>query len=151
MVKLLRIFKLLKLKIYRIRDFPEAVAIGLSWGAAVSFTPLLGFHLVICFVGTWLMRGNYVAAIVGTIVGNPWTFPLFFYLDYKIGIFLFGESLNTYDYKLNFIIENFENLFYPTLVGSLPVAIIVWFTTYYFSKRLLKKRYNEKNKIRYKY
>ena len=151
MVKLLRIFKLLKLKIYRIRDFPEAVAIGLSWGAAVSFTPLLGFHLVICFVGTWLMRGNYVAAIVGTIVGNPWTFPLFFYLDYKIGIFLFGESLNAYDYKLNFIIENFENLFYPTLVGSLPVAIIVWFTTYYFSKRLLKKRYNGKNKIRYKY
>ena len=41
-----------KLKIYRIRDFPEAVAIGLSWGAAISFTPLLGFHLIICYLGT---------------------------------------------------------------------------------------------------
>ena len=148
MTKLFRILRLLKLKIFRIRDFPEAVAVGLAWGAAVSFTPLLGLHIIICFLGTWLMRGNLIAATVGTIVGNPWTFPFFFYIDYKIGMLFFNETLESYEFNVNFLIENFQNLFIPTFVGSLPVAIIIWFITYYLSKKLLSKRYNEKkNKI----
>ena len=89
MIKPARYLKLLKHKLFRIKDFPESVAIGLAWGAAVSFTPLLGLHLVICYSGTWLMRGNLIAATVGTVVGNPWTFPFFFYLDYKLGILFF--------------------------------------------------------------
>ena len=86
MRKLIIFFKLLKFKIFRIKDFPESVAIGLAWGAAISFTPLLGFHLIICYSGTLLMRGNLIAATVGTIIGNPWTFPFFYYLAYKIGV-----------------------------------------------------------------
>ena len=148
MKKIFRIFRLLKLKVYRIRDFPEAVAIGLSWGAAVSVTPLLGFHLIICYLGTWLMRGNLVAATVGTIVGNPWTFPIFFYVDYKIGLLFFEEKINNYDFKIQFFINNFEDLFYPTLLGSLPIAFIIWFITFYTTKNLLIKRYEKKNKTR---
>mgnify|MGYP000309277846 CR=1 FL=1 len=148
MKKLFRIVRLLKLKVFRIRDFPEAVAIGLSWGAAVSFTPLLGFHLIICYLGTWLMRGNLIAATVGTIIGNPWTFPFFFYIDYKIGLFFFRESLDNYEFKVQFFIDNFEALFYPTLLGSLPIAFIIWFLTYYITKNLLTKRYEKKNKTR---
>ena len=148
MKKLFRIFRLFKLKIYRIRDFPEAVAIGLSWGAAVSFTPLLGFHLIICYLGTWFMRGNLIAATVGTIIGNPWTFPIFFYVDYKIGLLFFEEKLNNYEFKVQFFINNFEDLFYPTLLGSLPLAFIIWFITYYITKNLLMKRYEKKNKTR---
>ena len=98
MTKLFRILRLLKLKIFRIRDFPEAVAGGLAWGAAVSFTPLLGLHINICFLGTWLMRGNLIAATVGTIIGNPWTFPFFFFIDYKIGLFFFQEPHDKYEF-----------------------------------------------------
>ena len=100
MIKLLRIFRLFKLKVYRIRDFPESVAIGLSWGVAVSFTPLLGFHLIICYLGTWLMRGNLIAATVGTIIGNPLTFPFLFYINYKIGLSFFYKSLIIYEFKV---------------------------------------------------
>jgi len=71
-------FRILKMKVYKIRDFPESVAIGLAWGVAVSFTPLLGFHLIICYLGTISMRGNLIAATVGSVIGNPWTFPFFF-------------------------------------------------------------------------
>ena len=148
MKKIFRIVRILKLKIYRIRDFPEAVAIGLAWGAAVSFTPLLGFHLIICYLGTWLMRGNLIAATVGTIVGNPWTFPIFFYIEYKLGLFFFQDPLNDYEFKVQFFIDNFEYLFFPTLLGSLPIAFIIWFITYYTTKNLLTKRYEKKNKTR---
>ena len=89
-MKVSKIYRLLKMKLYRIRDFPESVAIGLAWGVSISFTPLLGFHLIICYSGTVLMRGNLIAATVGSVIGNPWTFPFFFLCSIPIwDIFLF--------------------------------------------------------------
>ena len=79
-LNILRLFKHTKHKIYKLKDPPESISIGLAWGAAVSFTPLLGLHIIICFLGTYLMKGNLLAAAAGTIVGNPWTFPIIFYL-----------------------------------------------------------------------
>ena len=143
-----RYFKLLKYKIFRIKDFPEAVAIGLAWGASVSFTPLLGLHLIICYTGTYLMKGNLIAATVGTIVGNPWTFPFFFYFSYKIGIFFYYEPLDHYEFNIKFLVNNFEYLFLPTLLGCLPIAILVWIITFKISKNILEKKIYEKNKTR---
>jgi len=140
------------MKVYRIRDFPESIAIGLAWGVAISFTPLLGFHLIICYLGTIIMRGNLIAATVGSVIGNPWTFPFFFYVAYQLGLIFYFEPLSNYDFTIQFLIENFKSLFFPTLLGSLPIAIIVWFITYRFSKFFLEKRYYEKkNKIRSQY
>jgi uncharacterized protein (DUF2062 family) len=125
------------------------VAIGMAWGASVSVTPALGLHLITCYLGTWIMRGNIIAATVGTILGNPWTFPFFFYVDYKIGVLFFYKQIDNYEFKLSFLIENFEELFLPTFFGSIPVAIVTWLTTYYITKNFLEKRLNgKKNKIR---
>lgn len=129
------------MKLYRIRDFPESVAIGLAWGVSVSMTPMLGFHLITCYLGTWMMRGNMIAATVGTVVGNPWTFPFFFYLDYKIGILFFYEPLNEYKFNIGFLTDNFDKLFFPTLLGSIPIAILSWFITYIITKKFLNKRF----------
>jgi len=148
MKKILRVIKLQKYKITKIKDFPESVAVGMAWGVAVSFTPLLGFHLIICYLGTWLMKGNLIAATVGTIIGNPWTFPFIFYLDYKIGTTIFLSRIDYYEFKISFFVENFESLFYPTLLGSIPLAFVMWFLTFYTCRNFLVKRINEKNKIR---
>ena len=148
MKKILRIIKLQIYKITKIKDFPESVAVGMAWGVAVSFTPLLGFHLIICYLGTWLMKGNLIAATVGTIIGNPWTFPFIFYLDYKVGTTIFLERIDFYEFKISFFVEHFEDLFYPTLLGSFPIAVIMWFVTFYTCKNFLINRINEKNKIR---
>ena len=143
-----KFFRTIKMKIYRIRDFPESVAIGLAWGVAISFTPLLGFHLIICYLGTLVMRGNLIAATVGSVVGNPWTFPFFFYAAYKLGVNFIYSPLEYYEFKISFLIENFSKLFFPTLLGSLPIAITTWFITYRVSKFYLEKRfYEKKNKI----
>ena len=56
MKKIIRFFKLQKYKIFRIKDFPESVAIGMAWGTSVSVTPALGLHLITCYLGTWIMR-----------------------------------------------------------------------------------------------
>ena len=92
MKKIFRFLKLQKYKIIKIKDFPESVAIGIAWGVSVSFTPLLGFHLIICYLGTWLMRGNLIAATVGTIIGNLGHSQLFFTIDFKLGSYLLNVT-----------------------------------------------------------
>ena len=136
---LLRSIKFVKNKVIRIRDFPEAVSIGLAWGASISVTPLLGLHIIICFLGTYIMKGNLLAAAAGTVLGNPWTFPFFFYLGFEVGSFFYEPNIDIFELKISFFIKNFEGLFIPTLIGSIPIAILVWFITYRVSKFFLIK------------
>ena len=133
----LRSFKFIKNKIIRIKDFPEAISIGLAWGACVSVTPLLGLHIIICFLGTYIMKGNLLAAAAGTVLGNPWTFPFFFYLGFKIGCFFYEPDIDIFEFRISFFTENFEELFIPTLIGSIPIAILIWFITYRVCKFFL--------------
>lgn len=142
-----RSIKFLKYKIFRIKDLPESIAIGLAWGAAVSFTPLLGFHILICFLGAFLMRGNLLAAAAGTIVGNPWTFPIIYFLGFKIGSLLYEPDIDFFELKISFLLRNFEQLFIPTLIGSVPLALIAWFVTYKISKFFLHKKIKWKKKL----
>ena len=135
-----RFIKFYKHKVYRIKDLPESISIGLAWGASVSVTPLLGLHIIICFLGTYVMRGNILAAAAGTIVGNPWTFPFFFYISYKIGTPFFGGSDTNFELKISYFLDNFEQLFFPTLIGSFPLSIITWLITYKVSKYFLLKK-----------
>ena len=142
LLKKLSLFRLLKYskhKIIRIKDLPESISIGLAWGAAVSFTPLLGLHIIICFVGTFIMKGNILAAAAGTVIGNPWTFPIFFYAGYKLGVIFYNEPIPSFELKIDFFLNNFEQLFFPTLIGSIPISIFAWFITYKVSKYFLLK------------
>ena len=140
-----RLFKFLKYKILRLKDLPEPIAVGLAWGAAVSFTPLLGFHIIICFLGTYIMKGNLLAAAAGTIIGNPWTFPIFFFISYKLGCIFYENNIINFEINISFWMENFEQIFIPTLIGSIPLSIFAWIITYRVSKFfLLKNRKYEK-------
>ena len=85
------------------------------------------------------MRGNILAAAAGTVIGNPWTFPVFFYVAYNIGILFYNNEINNYDISISFLVENFEELFVPTLIGSIPLSILAWITIYKTSKFLLEK------------
>jgi hypothetical protein len=73
------------LRLTRLKASPHKVALGFAAGAAVSFTPLIGFHLILAVALAFLTRGSIVAAVLGTLVGNPLTFPVIFAASYWIG------------------------------------------------------------------
>lgn len=85
-----RSFSYLKHRLLRISDSSHSVALGLAIGFGVSFTPLLGTHFIQAGLIAYLLRGNAFAAIVGTFIGNPWTFPLFWWSGFSFGSFLFS-------------------------------------------------------------
>lgn len=76
----------------RLPDRPGAIAGGFAWGAAMSFTPFLGLQFALAALGAWATRCNVVAAAIGTLVGNPWTFPLIWAAIYRTGALMLGDT-----------------------------------------------------------
>ncbi len=80
-----RAWKYIALRIARINTSPHSIAAGFASGAAISVTPLLGLHILLGCALAFVTRGSMIAASLGTLVGNPLTFPLFFSATYWVG------------------------------------------------------------------
>ena len=129
--KVIRFISYYKLKLARLPASPHAIASGFACGSMVSFTPLLGLHFILAIVFAYLIRGNFVAALLGTVVGNPITFPFIWGLIYKVGAF-FTSSKHieiNHEISLDMILTQTYDIFLPMLLGGAILAIPVWLTT----------------------
>lgn len=77
-------------RLIRLSGTPHNIAAGVACGAAISFTPLVGLHIVLGAALALIVRGNFLAVVAGTLVGNPWTFPFIWVASYEVGQFLLG-------------------------------------------------------------
>lgn len=142
------------LKLYRLQGSAGTIAAGFACGAAVSFMPLVGFHFLLGAFIAWALRANVIASAIGTVVGNPWTFPFIWILSWHTGSLLLGveapdgtrvdfggvfsalwEGVITLDMHL--LATQVWPVFWPMLVGSLPWAALAWVLCYVILKRLL--------------
>ena len=157
MIKIQRFISYYKLKLARLPASPNAIASGFACGSMVSFTPLLGLHFILAIVFAYLIRGNLIAALLGTIVGNPITFPFIWGLIYKVGAFFTSTKHKEFNHEINFdmIITQTYDIFFPMLLGGAILAIPVWLTTYFLTysfvssyKKSKKKKYKSINSKR---
>lgn len=79
-------------RLRRLPDSPERIARGVFAGVFVSFTPLFGFHFLAAASVAYLYRGNILAALLATFVGNPITFPIFATMSLETGYWLLGSE-----------------------------------------------------------
>ena len=86
-----RSFYYLRERILRMSASTHALSLGLACGAAASMTPFLGLHFIIAAVLAYLVRGNLFTSAIGTIVGNPWSFPLIFAADNYVGALVIDQ------------------------------------------------------------
>jgi len=78
-----------KHRIIRLSDSSHKIALGLAIGVGISFTPLLGTHFIQAGFLAYIFRANFLASLVGTFAGNPWTFPFMWWAAMTLGSFLF--------------------------------------------------------------
>lgn len=151
----IRLFKKMLLQLKRLKGTPYSVAAGFACGVAISFTPFIGFHLILAAVTAWIIRGNVVSSAIGTLIGNPWTFPFIWITVLSTGRFFLGdigvaehvnfirifESAGKSLITLNF--SHFGRdvwpIFFPMLVGCIPYYIISWLVSYKLIKITLDK------------
>ncbi|WP_118137421.1 DUF2062 domain-containing protein [Oceanicella sp. SM1341] len=79
-------------RVKRLPDSPHRIAMGFAAGAFVSFSPMFGLHFLYAAAVAWLVRGNVIASLIGTAVGNPLTFPFIAITSLGIGRWLLGRG-----------------------------------------------------------
>lgn len=126
-----RSFEYFRKRVLRLNATPHAIAAGFAAGVFASFTPLIGFHFVVAFALAYIISGNMAAAALGTVVGNPITFPFIWGLTYEVGQFVLrsdpitGEAPRGLGAAL--VHMDFASIWAPfvkpMLVGSLPIGL----------------------------
>ena len=144
-------------RLTRLAGTPHTIAAGFACGAAISFTPFVGFHILLAVLLAYLIRGHVLAAVVGTVVGNPWTFPFIWLATYKVGQMMLGSAEaapwpavtmfkhvvtdlggliwptltgETSWEAFKLVMLDLRALIWPMLIGSAPLALIGWFASY---------------------
>ena len=88
-----------KHRVRRLPDTPEKISRGIAAGVFTAFTPFYGLHFIIAAIIARLMRGNILAALLGTFFGNPLTYiPIavaslgtgYWFIDRPFNAALFG-------------------------------------------------------------
>lgn len=160
-----RAFNYIMHRVKRLPDTPHKIALGFAIGAAMSFSPFFGFHIIFAAMLAFAVRGNVLASVIGTFFGNPLTFPFIGVISYRLGLYLlgldqtdtawhtlshgFGEALQTLRDNLMALFtpksvswqgfdEFFHTVFMPYLVGGAIPAFIVGALTYFVTKPLIK-------------
>lgn len=135
---------------------PQSIAAGFACGVAVSFTPFLGFHCILAAAMAWFIRGNVLAAAIGTVAGNPWTFPFIWISVLYTGRLILGgayeqsaqvdflhffekstHALLSFDFSA--FLTDIWPVLWPMIIGCIPFVLVVWFITYYLLKAALSK------------
>ncbi len=151
-------------RVQRLPDTAHRIALGFSCGVFVSFSPFFGLHFLLAATAAKLVRGNVFAALIGTLAGNPLTFPLIASVSLGIGRRVlgfgatgrdFGRILNAFTQAVWGLWETFLSLFglgtsqwhkvaaflrdivWPYLVGGLLPGLVAAIATYYLLRPLI--------------
>lgn len=89
-----RAAKYLHLRLHRLPDTPHKIARGVFAGVFTVFSPFYGLHFIVAFLIAKLLRGNVIAALVATFVGNPLTYVPIGIVSLKMGHFMLGTEFD---------------------------------------------------------
>ncbi len=157
-----RAFTYVKHRLHRLPDPPHRIARGIFAGVFTTFTPFYGLHFLFAAVLALLLRGNVVAALLGTFFGNPLTYVPIGVVSLQTGHALLGRRALAEDeisrslggkfldagddLKDNFLsIFNedradwhnlhvfYDEVFFPYMIGGIIPGIVTGLAAYYIS------------------
>jgi len=140
-------------RIKRLPGTPYSIACGFALGAAVSFTPFIGFHFVLAGILAWGLRANLLASVIGTAVGNPWTFPGIWFGVLWLGSKILGREmpeLSFSDLSVTMIFDHFSTIGVPMIVGGVPASIVTWVIFYIPIRRAIANYQHHRHSNRIK-
>jgi uncharacterized protein len=146
-----RTFRLLYLRILRLKGQPEEVAGGVAIGVFVGMTPTVPLHTVLAVLIAYLFRKSKLAAAMGVWVSNPLFLPFVYFLDYKLGRVITRTNPPSFavsDFSIHKMIELGWGISFPLIVGGFVLGLICAIPSYYITKRMVIL-YREKRRKRF--
>ena len=139
-------------RMFRRSDSAYAITAGLALGVSISFSPLVGTHFVQAAFFAYFLRANLFAAVLGTMFGNPTTFPLIWWGSYELGewvFHLFGytqlRDLPDAGLTLGYLFAHPYKLLMPMMVGGYMLALVTWpiaYMLFYWPVRQMQRAYH---------
>lgn len=160
-----RAFYYVRHRMKRLPDSPERIARGIWAGVFTAFTPFYGIHFLIAALLARAMKGNMLAALMGTFFGNPLTYVPIGIAALQTGHWVLGDQKHEgvhrsfgrkfadagLDLWLNFkalftdaradwsgVIGFVDEVFYPYLIGGIIPGIVCATVSYYVMVPLLR-------------
>lgn len=158
----------------RLPDSPHRIALGFACGAFTSFSPFFGFHFFVAAGCAWLVRGNILASLFGTIVGNPLSFPFISASSLWLGRWILGRNDDGSDFDVvmrafgnafnsiwstikswfgygesmsDGLLNFFNDVFLPYLIGGIPIGLAAGVISYWILGPIVAA-YQERRRIK---
>jgi len=71
---------------------PWKMGLSAAIGAGIAMTPTIGIQTILVTAIVSLIRGNRALALIASGIANPWTIPLIYYVDFRVGAALMGVT-----------------------------------------------------------
>jgi uncharacterized protein (DUF2062 family) len=162
-----------KHRLNRLPDSPHRIARGIMAGVFTVFTPFYGLHFFMAAGTALLLRGNVVAALLGTFVGNPLTYVPIGVISLQTGYAILGRPTLAED-ELNrslgrkfvdagedfwhnvvsifsdktadwtHLILFYHEVFFPYMIGGLLPGIVMALAAYYITLPIITAYQNRR-------
>nr|WP_020040679.1 DUF2062 domain-containing protein [Salipiger mucosus] len=166
-----RAAKYVQHRLHRLPDPPERIARGVFAGVFTTFTPFYGGHFFIAATLALILRGNVIAALLGTFFGNPLTYVPIAIVSLKTGDWLLGIDrhatdhgtiLHKFTYAGRDLWDNllgwlwgtqtdwtnllifFREVFYPYMIGGILPGIVAGLVAYYLTVPVIRAYQNRR-------
>jgi hypothetical protein len=154
--KIYRFFKLVYIKLFRIDDTPQKIALGFGLGVFLGVFP--GTGLLASLVLAWFLRLNRAAALLGSLLTNTWFSFLAFILAVKTGSVVMGVDWQKVYQESISLLKGFNwlNLFklsilkviLPVIIGYLVIGLCLGFLAYLVTLPIILKLRKKKKQGR---
>ena len=146
-----RIFRYIYLRLVRVGGDPVHIGLGFAVGVFLGIFPTFGAGTPLALLIASVLRWNRIAAVVGSLVMNPFTTPFFWSLSGSLGAALFrADAKKVLQSAGNG--ERLKSLSEAALIylaGNTLIALAGAVVSYFVSRKLVTA-YREKRQERWK-
>ncbi len=132
----------------KLQGDPHYIAMGMAIGVFIGVTPTFPLHTVLAVTLAFVLRGSKPAAVLGVWFGNPITMPFFYWVSYKIGMLILGNSI-PFDKNYVSITELLKlglDVTAALITGGVLLGILPAIGTYFITRKIFTMIRHRKKK-----
>jgi uncharacterized protein len=142
------------LRLVRIDDSPEKIARGVALGVFLGVFPTFGLGLILAVVLASRMHANKAAALLGSVIMNPFTAPLFWALSAAVGAAAFGVDREAILEVARDFESNWAHLFgwlgLAYVVGNVIVSVACTAVAFFLTRRVAEVVHDRRRERRHR-
>ena len=153
---ILRLLRLIYIKLFRIHDTPQKIALGVGIGVFLGILP--GTGPIAAVFMAFVLRVNRAAALLGSLLTNTWLSIVTFFLSIKVGSSIMGVDWQDVHRNWGQFLKDFKvvtlfklatlKIILPVIIGYFVVSFCLGLIAYLITLTIITRiRHESKSRI----